>query len=77
MKKITFALLFAFVSIATFAQNDTLNYMDANGKKQGHWIQKYANGKTKFEGYFKNILKRQPMLILQKTSCSAISIQLP
>lgn len=54
MKKITFALIFTFISIAAFAQNDTLNYMDANGKKQGHWIQKYANGKIKFEGYFKN-----------------------
>lgn len=54
MKKITFALIFVFVSIAVFAQNDTLNYMDANGKKQGHWIQKYPNGKNKFEGYFKN-----------------------
>lgn len=33
---------------------DTLNYMDANGKRQGQWIQKYKNGNTQFEGYFKN-----------------------
>ena len=40
-----------------FAQkkaSDTLNYMDANGKRQGHWIQKYDNGNIQFEGYFKN-----------------------
>lgn len=54
MKKIIFALIFAFVSVAAFAQKDTLNYMDANGKKQGHWIQKYENGTIKFEGFFKN-----------------------
>lgn len=48
------ALLFLLFPIAILAQNDTLNYMDANGKKHGHWIQKYENGKIKFEGYFKN-----------------------
>ena len=40
-----------------FAQKkavDTLNYMDANGKRQGHWIQKYENGNIQYEGYFKN-----------------------
>ncbi len=52
MKKIIFALIFAFVSVAAFAQKETLNYMDANGKKKGHWIQKYENGTIKFEGFF-------------------------
>jgi antitoxin component YwqK of YwqJK toxin-antitoxin module len=31
-----------------------INYTDINGMKQGNWITKYSNGKTKYEGFFKN-----------------------
>ncbi|MCQ2605708.1 MAG: hypothetical protein MJ204_04095 [Bacteroidales bacterium] len=52
MKKI--AVLFVMF-IAAFSVNaQTLNYMDANGKKQGKWLVKYPNGNIKMEGYFKN-----------------------
>lgn len=47
-----FSLIIPYSVIAQ--KTDTLNYMDANGKKQGYWIQKYENGNIKFEGYFKN-----------------------
>ncbi|MCQ2959174.1 MAG: hypothetical protein MJ198_03180 [Bacteroidales bacterium] len=56
MKNIIKVLLcsFVIVNIVTAQNSDTLNYMDANGKRQGHWIQKYENGNIQFEGYFKN-----------------------
>ena len=56
MKKIIFIFLAMLLTAVqtVLAQKDTLNYMDANGKKQGHWIQKYPNGNVQFEGYFKN-----------------------
>jgi hypothetical protein len=56
MKKISFIFLAMLLTAVqtVLAQKDTLNYMDANGKKQGHWIQKYPNGNVQFEGYFKN-----------------------
>lgn len=56
MKKISFIFLAMLLTTVqtVLAQKDTLNYMDANGKKQGHWIQKFPNGNVQFEGYFKN-----------------------
>ena len=57
MKKTLIFLCSLFIALCSFSQKkgaDTLNYMDANGKKQGHWIQKYQNGNVQFEGYFKN-----------------------
>ncbi|MBO4778151.1 MAG: toxin-antitoxin system YwqK family antitoxin [Bacteroidales bacterium] len=57
MKKTLIFLCTLFIALCSFSQKkgaDTLNYMDANGKKQGHWIQKYQNGNVQFEGYFKN-----------------------
>ena len=32
------SLLFIFFPICVFGQNDTINQMDENGKKRGHWI---------------------------------------
>ena len=34
--------------------NDTINIIDKNGKKQGHWIKKYPNGHIQYDGYFKD-----------------------
>lgn len=55
MEKFLKLVVLLSLPLSIFAQNsDTLNYMDANGKKQGHWIQKYENGNVQFEGFFKN-----------------------
>ncbi len=52
MKKIAVLVM---MIVAAFAVNgQQLNYMDANGKKQGKWLVKYPNGNIKMEGYFKN-----------------------
>lgn len=54
-KNLSVSFLFVLATLFASAQNsDTLNYMDANGKRQGRWIQKYENGNVQFEGYFKN-----------------------
>lgn len=53
MKRIL-ATIFAFVVVLSAFAQPTLNYMDANGKKQGHWVIKYDNGNIKMEGDFKN-----------------------
>lgn len=57
MKKII--LLFLAISSLPFlglaqTSKDTLNYQDINGKKQGPWIKKDANGVLLYEGTFKN-----------------------
>jgi len=46
-----FLLLLTIHSGKTVAQ-DSINVTDAAGKKQGHWIVKYDNGKTRYEGVF-------------------------
>jgi antitoxin component YwqK of YwqJK toxin-antitoxin module len=33
---------------------DSLNKIDSNGKKQGHWIKKYPNGHIQYDGYFRD-----------------------
>ena len=59
MKRFKIAILALLVfPVLASAQNigqegDTkLNYTDINGMKQGHWITKFSNGKTKYEAYF-------------------------
>lgn len=50
-------LIFFFVMLqsVSFSQtNDTINKTDKNGMKQGHWIKKYPNGHTQYNGYFKD-----------------------
>jgi antitoxin component YwqK of YwqJK toxin-antitoxin module len=50
-------LIFFFVMLqsVSFPQtNDTINQTDKNGMKQGHWIKKYPNGHTQYNGYFKD-----------------------
>lgn len=58
MKALTRILILLFVSpVFLFAQNstsnDTVNKVDANGKKQGYW-KKYSNDTLKYEGHFKD-----------------------
>ncbi|MCQ2608830.1 MAG: hypothetical protein MJ197_09115 [Bacteroidales bacterium] len=52
MKKIAILIVMTIAALSLNAQD--LNYMDANGKKQGKWLVKYPNGNMKMEGYFKN-----------------------
>ncbi len=58
LKRRTILAAFLLLSMSAGAQNavqetDTiLNYTDINGLKQGHWIAKYQNGKTRYEAYF-------------------------
>lgn len=66
MKKVllTSTLIFAINCVFAVSQSfeiykgDTVNYTDANGKKQGHWIYWYTTGgQVKEEGEFKNSRK--------------------
>ena len=46
-----------FILIMCFApcmpqSGQVINQTDKNGKKQGHWIKKYPNGNTMYDGYF-------------------------
>lgn len=52
---ISITVLLLLASCYTYSQNisDTLNRVDANGKKQGFW-KKYVNDTLKYEGRFKN-----------------------
>ncbi len=43
-----------FIATLVFGQNDTLNQVDNMGLKQGFWVKKYPNGKTLYEGQFKD-----------------------
>ena len=52
MKKLIF-LLFSFIIPITFlCAQETINQTDANGHKQGRWVNKYANGTIRYEGSF-------------------------
>ena len=42
------------MSIQSFGQSE--NQTDANGRKQGYWVKKHANGNTKYKGQFKDDL---------------------
>lgn len=54
MKSIRLLLFFTFLFTASlFAQNDTLNRIDARGKKQGYW-KKYDKESLIYEGRFLN-----------------------
>jgi len=60
MRFIILLILTFYISFDIYAQNvgqtgdSILNYTDINGMKQGRWITKYKNGKTKYDGYFVN-----------------------
>ena len=43
------------ISIQLFGSaNDTINQVDKGGLKQGYWTKNYENGKSMYEGYFKD-----------------------
>lgn len=48
------SLLFILASVLLFAQPASLNQLDKNGKKQGHWIKKDEHDRPVYEGFFKN-----------------------
>ena len=53
--KYLLVLLTFLISACLYAQvNDTVNITDDKGLKQGHWIKKYPNGVTQYDGYFIN-----------------------
>lgn len=52
-----FLLLFS-APLVLFAQNDTVNELNANGEKQGVWIEKYPGGSKKSETTYVNGEKR-------------------
>jgi antitoxin component YwqK of YwqJK toxin-antitoxin module len=53
--KIILIIYFVLLMPALFSQtNDTINKIDKNGMKQGHWIKKYPNGHIQYNGYFKD-----------------------
>jgi len=54
LKIISMALLLAVASAAAGQPQEDLNKTDQQGKKQGHWIKKYANGTIMYEGTFKD-----------------------
>lgn len=41
---------------SAIAPADQLNQTDKQGKKQGQWLKKYSNGKTRYSGLFKDDL---------------------
>ena len=55
MPKRTLSLTVAlFIATLVFGQNDTVNQVDTKGLKQGYWKKEYPNGKTLYEGQFKD-----------------------
>jgi len=55
MKRFIIILYFSLITIVASSQNqETLNVTDASGKKQGHWIRRYADSTIMYDGYFKN-----------------------
>jgi len=53
--KILILAVLACLSANAFSQADTLiNITDQSGKKTGHWIKKYPDGKIMYDGIFKD-----------------------
>src|SRR5665647_1786479 len=52
MKKLIFLLLLFVVPLTFISAQETINQTDANGHKQGRWINKYPNGTIRYEGSF-------------------------
>jgi antitoxin component YwqK of YwqJK toxin-antitoxin module len=47
-------ILFLVPLISAGMQDQSLNQTDREGRKQGHWIKKYPDGKIMYDGFFKN-----------------------
>ncbi|MBI4946461.1 MAG: toxin-antitoxin system YwqK family antitoxin [Bacteroidetes bacterium] len=54
MNKAILLLLFILSSVVLFGQSSSLNQIDKNGKKQGHWIKKDEHDRPIYEGDFKD-----------------------
>jgi antitoxin component YwqK of YwqJK toxin-antitoxin module len=55
MKKTALLIGLFLISISAFSQeSERLNYIDAKGMKQGHWIAKTDKGLLKYDGFFKD-----------------------
>lgn len=54
MKIVFLAFIALIISQTSFSQNDTINKVDAQNRKQGYWSKNYRNGKKAYEGRFKN-----------------------
>jgi len=54
LKKILY-IIFLVVSVqALYAQNDTINRVDAQGRKQGKWVKYHPTGQPRYVGQFKD-----------------------
>ena len=54
MKKIAFFLLTFLMTGYMVANAQDLNRTDSQGRRQGKWVDYYANGQLRYEGQFKN-----------------------
>lgn len=54
IKIITIILLSCLTGICLSQSLKSINQVDNQGKKQGHWIKKYQNGNVMYDGFFKN-----------------------
>lgn len=54
LKIFTIASLLAISTLAICQSETDLNNIDSQDRKQGHWIKKYSNESTMYEGYFKD-----------------------
>ncbi|MCC6690022.1 MAG: hypothetical protein IT235_00685 [Bacteroidia bacterium] len=57
MTKVRYISLFIFIiagSLAVARPKDSLNRVDKNGWRQGHWIKKDENNKPVYDGVFAN-----------------------
>jgi antitoxin component YwqK of YwqJK toxin-antitoxin module len=51
------AALFFFINLPGLCMpqsGQAINQTDSEGRKQGHWMKKYPNGNTLYDGFFKN-----------------------
>lgn len=54
MLRILLFLTFIFTAGVVFSQSPSLNQIDKDGKKQGHWVKKDQHERTIYEGVFKD-----------------------
>jgi len=54
LKIIVTCLLITFSYFSTGQTVESINKVDEEGKKQGHWIKKYPDGNIMYDGFFKD-----------------------
>ncbi|HCQ29640.1 MAG TPA: hypothetical protein DIU39_05090 [Flavobacteriales bacterium] len=52
--KIFYIIVLTLFSFVAKAQNDTINQLDAQGRKQGKWVKYHENGQPRYVGQFKD-----------------------